>query len=75
VIAISRGHKPPAALALQVVLAHQAPYFFRVHDHPAMAKLGGNAAIAIGLKLIADRSHSRHDLPVIGFHRRRVVIG
>ena len=75
VIAISCGPKPPAALGLQVVLAHQATDFFRVHDHPAMAKLCANAAIAISLKLIADRSHSRHDLPVIGFHRCCVVIG
>jgi hypothetical protein len=34
-----------------------------------MAKLGANAAIAIGLKLIADGDHSRHDLPIIDVYR------
>jgi hypothetical protein len=59
---------------LQVALAHQATDFLGVHYHPSMAKLGANATIAIGLKLIANRSHSRHDLPIIGFHRWCVII-
>jgi hypothetical protein len=74
VIAVSRGHEPPTALG-EVVLAHQAADFLGVHHQPAMAKLSANAAIAIGLELIADRRHSRHDLPIIGLHRWGVVIG
>src|SRR6516164_11595742 len=40
-----------------------------------MAKLCANAAIAIGLKLIADRGHSGDDRGVVSFHRRRVIKG
>ena len=75
VIAVSRGNKPPPALGLQVLLAHQTTDLLGINDYPSMAKLCANAAIAISLKLIADHSHSRHDLPITGFHRCCVVIG
>ena len=74
-IAVSRGHEPPAGLGLHVVLAHQATDFLGVHHQPSMAQLGANAAIAIGLELIADRRHSRDHLPIIGLHRWGIVIG
>ena len=54
-VAVGRGHKPPPALALQVVLAHQAADLLGIDDHPSMTELSTNPAIAIGLKLIADR--------------------
>jgi hypothetical protein len=76
VIAVSRGHEPPAALGLQVVLAHHRGLVVNSKKvRRLMAKLGADAAVAIGLKLIADRRHSRHDLPIIGLHRWGVVIG
>jgi hypothetical protein len=58
VIAVSRGHEPPAALGLQVVRAHQATDFLGVHHQPSMAKLGADAAIAIGLAGTAASSHA-----------------
>jgi hypothetical protein len=48
-------HKPPTALGLQVVLAHQAADLPGIDDHPSVTELSTNPAIAIGLKLIADR--------------------
>src|SRR5436190_4516418 len=40
-----------------------------------MAQLGANPAIAIDLELVANRHHGRNDLAVLGFARRRVIVG
>src|SRR6516162_6123951 len=47
----------------------------RIDENAAMAQLGANPAIAVGLELIADRDHVRDDLGVISLQRRRVVKG
>jgi hypothetical protein len=52
------------------VLAHQATDLLGINDRPAMTKLCANAAIAIDLKLIADRGHSDDDLGVVSFQAR-----
>src|SRR5262245_44073589 len=38
-----------------------------------VAQLSADPAIAVGLKLVADRHHGRDDLGVIDFARRRVI--
>src|SRR5499427_9899978 len=73
--AVGRGHKPPPALGLQVVLAHEAADLLGIDDYVSMAQLGANAAIAIDLELVANRHHGRNDLGVIGSARRRVIVG
>src|SRR6266700_205244 len=75
VIAVGRGHKPPPALGLQVVLAHEAADLLGIDDYVSMAQLGANPAIAIDLELVANRHHGRNDLGVIGFAPRRVIVG
>ena len=69
VVAVVCGHKPPTALGLQVVLAHQAADLLRIDDHPSMTELSANPAIAIGLKLTADRRDIGDYLSVVGLHR------
>jgi hypothetical protein len=49
VITVGRCHKPSAALGLQAVLAHQATDLLEIDSHLAVAQLGPNPAIAIGL--------------------------
>ena len=74
-VAVGRGHKPPTALRLQVVLAHQATNLLGIDDHPSVTELSANPAIAIGLKLIADRRDIGDDRSIVSLHRRCVVIG
>src|SRR5215510_14772012 len=75
VVAVGRGHEPLTALGLQVVLTHETADLLGIDENAAMAQLGANPAIAVGLELIADRDHVRDDLGVISLQRRRVVKG
>src|SRR6516162_2805987 len=56
-------------------LTHETADLLGIDENAAMAQLGANPAIAIGLELIADRDHVRDDLGVISLQRRRVVKG
>jgi hypothetical protein len=47
VVAVGRGHKPPTALGLQVVLAHQAADLLGIDGHPSMTELSADPAIAM----------------------------
>ena len=67
--------EPPAALGLQVVFAHEAADLLGIDGNPAMAQLGTNPAIAIGLKLIADLHHDRDDCSVASRQGGNVVVG
>src|SRR5262249_16180119 len=73
VIAVGRGHKPPPALGLHVVLAHEAADHLGIDDLVSMAQLGANPAIAIDLELVAIRHHGSNDLGVICSARRGVL--
>src|SRR5262245_31885805 len=75
VVAVGRGHEPLTALGLQVVLTHETADLLGIDENAAMAQLGANPAIAVGLELIADRDQVRDDLGVISLQRRRVVKG
>jgi hypothetical protein len=55
------------------VLTHETADLLGIDENAAMAQLGANPAIAVGLELIADRDHVRDDLGVISLQRRRVV--
>ena len=54
---------------------NQAVDLLGIDDHPSMTELSANPAIAIGLKLIADRRDIGDDLSVVSLHRWCVVIG
>ena len=53
VIAIGRGHEPPTALGLQVVLAHEAADLLGIHDHALMAKLSAYASNSSQIAVMA----------------------
>jgi hypothetical protein len=65
VVAVHGGDETPLARGLQVVLAHEPRDFLGVDDDTALAQLGANPAIAVGLEFIADCLHGRDDLGVM----------
>jgi hypothetical protein len=75
VIAVGRGDEPPAAPGLQVVRAHQPADLLAVDDDTLVAQCGADAAVAVGLELVADRNHAGDDRGILDLRYRRVVEG
>jgi len=65
-VAVGRDDIAPPPFRVQIVLGHDPAHFLRVHDQAAMAQLGGDAPIAIGGIVFADRRDLGPDRPVDG---------
>src|SRR3954471_9635651 len=61
-------------LRRQAMLAHQPSHLLAVHEMALVAQLRGDATIAVGLELLADRLDKREALG-ISIGRRRAVVG
>ena len=74
-IAVRRGHIAATALGLETVLAHQPADLLMIDDDALVTQLGADAAIAVSLKLVADRLHAADDLGIIEMRGRHIVEG
>src|SRR5512132_2666283 len=73
-VAVGGGDESPAALRLQIMLAHDTADFLGVDDDPLMPQLGTDPPIAVAFELLADRRDPRDDGGV-GLLCRGVVEG
>src|SRR5512132_3194329 len=73
--AVGGRDEPPAALRLQIMLAHDTADFLSVDDDPLMPQLGADPPIAVAFELLADRRDPRDDLGVVGLLCRGIVEG
>src|SRR5215203_5149007 len=64
----------PSLLRREAMLAHEPSQLLAVHEVALVAQLGGDATIAVGLELLADRLDKGEALG-IPIRRRRAVVG
>src|SRR3954464_260257 len=73
VVAVRRNDVAPSLLRRQAMLAHEASHLLAVHEVALVAQLGGDATIAVGLELRADRLDTGEALGISPRKRGAVV--
>jgi hypothetical protein len=64
--AVGGRDKPPPALRLQIVFAHDSADFLGVDDDPLVPQLGADPPVTVTLELLANRRDPRDDLGIVG---------